>query len=152
MVIGQDPSALPLLAESGKVVDLSAALKTQTAELYPGIKSALFYQGKELGIALGGVGDYVLFYNKKDFAAAGITALPATWAQLEADAVKLSDPARHQYGIYIPFGTDEWISYDWESVLWSNGGQLVSSDGTKTAFNSPAGVGTSLAAIIPCAA
>jgi multiple sugar transport system substrate-binding protein len=140
VVIGQDPSALPLLAESGKVVDLSAALKTQTAELYPGIKSALFYQGKELGIALGGVGDYVLFYNKKDFAAAGITAPPATWAQLEADAVKLSDPARHQYGIYIPFGTDEWISYDWESVLWSNGGQLVSSDGTKTAFNSPAGV------------
>src|ERR1700761_6539255 len=140
VVIGQDPSALPLLAESGKVVDLGAALKTQTAELYPGIKSALFYQGKELGIALGGVGDYVLFYNKKDFAAAGITAPPATWAQLEADAVKLSDPARHQYGIYIPFGTDEWISYDWESVLWSNGGQLVTSDGTKTAFNSPAGV------------
>ena len=71
VVIGQDPSALPLLAESGKVVDLTAALKTQTAELYPGIRSALFYQGKQLGMALGGVGDYVLFYNKKDFAAAG---------------------------------------------------------------------------------
>src|SRR6202012_1028867 len=67
-------------------------------------------------------------------------APPKTWAQLEADAVKLSSPAKHHYGIYIPFGTDEWISYDWESVLWSNGGQLVSADGTKTAFNSPAGV------------
>jgi len=61
VVIGQDPSALPLLAESGKIVDLTAALKTQTAELYPGIKAALFYKGKQLGIALGGVGDYVLF-------------------------------------------------------------------------------------------
>lgn len=140
VVIGQDPSVLPLLAESGKVVDLTAALKTQTAELYPGIRPALFYHGKQLGIALGGVGDYVLFYNKKDFAAAGITAPPATWAQLEADAVKLSDPARHQYGIYIPFGTAEWISYDWESVLWSDGGQLVNPAGTKTAFDSPAGV------------
>ena len=140
VVIGQDPSALPLLAQSGKVVDLTAALKTQTAELYPGIKSALFYKGKQLGIGLGGVGDYVLFYNKKDFTAAGITAPPKTWAELEADAVKLSDPAKHQYGIYIPFGTDEWISYDWESVLWSNGGQLVTSDGAKTAFDSPAGV------------
>jgi ABC-type glycerol-3-phosphate transport system substrate-binding protein len=139
VVIGQDPSALPLLAESGKIVDLTAALKTQTAQLYPGIKTALFYQGKELGIALGGVGDYVLFYNKKDFAAAGITAPPKTWAALEADAVKLSNPAKHQYGIYIPFGTNEWISYDWESVLWSNGGQLVNSAGTKTAFDSPAG-------------
>jgi multiple sugar transport system substrate-binding protein len=140
VVIGQDPSALPLLAESGKVVDLSSALAAQTAELYPGIRSALFYQGKELGIALGGVGDYVLFYNKTDFAAAGITAPPTTWAQLEADAIKLSDPAKHRYGIYIPWGTAEWISYDWESVLWSNGGQLVNSAGTQTEFDSPAGV------------
>src|ERR1700751_2645886 len=97
------PFRLPA-GESGKVVDLSAALKTQTAELYPGIRSARFYQGRELGIALGGVGDYVLFHNKKDFAAAGITAPPATWAQLEADAVKLSDPAEHHYGIYMPYG------------------------------------------------
>jgi len=140
VVIGQDPSALPLLAESGKVVDLSSALKAQTDDLYPGIRSALFYQGKQLGIALGGVGDYVLFYNKSDFAAAGVTSPPATWAQLEADAIKLSDPAKHRYGIYIPFGTAEWISYDFESVLWSNGGQLVNSAGTKTAFDSPAGV------------
>ena len=140
VVIGQDPSALPLLAESGKVVDLTAGLKTQTAELYPGIRSALSYKGKQLGIALGGVGDYVLFYNKKDFAAAGISGPPTTWTQLETDAVKLSDPAKKRYGIYIPYGTAEWISYDWESVLWSNGGQLVTPDGSKTAFDSPAGV------------
>src|SRR6201996_4219778 len=92
VVIGQDPSALPLLAESGKVVDLTAGLKTQTAQLYPGIKAALFYKGQQLGIALGGVGDYVLFYNKKDFAAAGIKTPPKTWTELEADAVKLSRP------------------------------------------------------------
>jgi ABC-type glycerol-3-phosphate transport system substrate-binding protein len=140
VVLGQDPSALPLLAESGKVVNLSSALKTQTGELYPGIKSALFYQGQELGIALGAVGDYVLFYNKKDFAAAGIANPPATWAQLESDAVRLSDPAKHRYGIYIPWGTDEWISYDWESVLWSNGGQFTNPAGTKVEFDSPAGV------------
>ena len=140
VVIGQDPSALPLLAESGKVVDLSKDLTSQTSTLYPGIKSALFYKGQQLGMALGGVGDYILFYNKKDFAAAGISSPPTTWTQLEADAIKLSDPAKHRYGIYIPFGTDEWISYDWESVLWSNGGQFLNSDDSKTAFDSPAGV------------
>jgi multiple sugar transport system substrate-binding protein len=140
VVIGQDPSALPLLAESGKIVDLSKAAVTQTDELYPGIKSALFYKGQQLGLALGGVGDFVLFYNKTDFAKAGISAPPATWAQLEADAIKLSDPAQHRYGVYIPYGTAEWISYDWESLLWANGGQFLNAAQTKTAFDSPAGV------------
>ena len=140
VIIGQDPSALPLLAESGKIVDLSSALSAQTNALYPGIKSALFYQGKQLGMALGGVGDYVLFYNKTDFAKAGISGPPTTWTQLEADAVKLSDPAKKQYGFYVPWGTAEWISYEWESLLWANGGSLLNSGDTQTAFNSPAGV------------
>jgi multiple sugar transport system substrate-binding protein len=140
VVLGQDPSALPLLAESGKILDLSKATVTETDELYPGIKSALFYQGQELGLALGGVGDYVLFYNKTDFAKAGITSPPSTWAQLETDAIKLSDPAQHRYGVYIPYGAAEWISYDWESLLWANGGQFLNAGQTKTAFDSPAGV------------
>jgi multiple sugar transport system substrate-binding protein len=140
VLLGGDPEQLPFLAESGKVVDLSSALKTETSQLYPGIRSALSYQGKQLGMALGGVGDYILFYNKADFARAGISAPPSTWAQLEADAVKLSDPAKKHYGIYIPWGTDEWISYDWESLLWANGGQLLNSGNTKVAFDSPAGV------------
>ena len=140
IVIGQDPSALPLLAESGKIVDLSSALSAQTNTLYPGIKSALFYQGKQLGMALGGVGDFVLFYNKTDFAKAGISGPPTTWTQLEADAVKLSDPAKKQYGFYVPWGTAEWISYEWESLLWANGGSLLNSGDTQTAFDSPAGI------------
>ena len=45
VVIGQDPSSLPLLAESGKVVDLTSALKSRDrGTLYPGIRSALFYR------------------------------------------------------------------------------------------------------------
>jgi multiple sugar transport system substrate-binding protein len=140
VVIGQDPSALPLLAESGKVVNLRQPLAAATAGLYPGIKPALFYKGQELGMALGGVGDYVLFYNKKDFAKAGLAGPPATWTQLESDAIKLSDPARHHYGIYIPWGTAEWISYEWEGLLWANGGQFLNPAGSKVAFDSPAGV------------
>jgi multiple sugar transport system substrate-binding protein len=140
VIIGQDPSALPLLAESGKIVNLSSALAPETNALYPGIKSALFYQGKQLGMALGGVGDYVLFYNKSDFAKAGLSGPPGTWTQLESDAIKLSDPAKKQYGFYVPWGTAEWISYEWEGLLWANGGSLLNSSDSQTAFNSPAGV------------
>ncbi|MGH3158003.1 MAG: extracellular solute-binding protein, partial [Streptosporangiaceae bacterium] len=124
----------------GKVVNLSKPLAAQTAGLYPGIKPALFYKGQELGMALGGVGDYVLFYNKKDFAKAGLSGPPATWTQLESDAVKLSDPAKHHYGIYIPWGDSEWISYEWEGLLWSDGGQFLNPAGSKVAFDSAAGV------------
>src|ERR1700733_14672639 len=51
VVIGQDPSALPLLAESGKVVDLSKSVTAETNALYPGIRSALSYKGQQLGLA-----------------------------------------------------------------------------------------------------
>lgn len=140
ILIGQDPSELPLFFQSGKVVDLSSALKTETDALYPGIRSGLFYKGQQLGFALGGVGNYVLFYNKDDFAKAGIAAPPTNWSDLAADAVKLTDTAKHHFGIYVPLGSSEWISYTWESLLWGNGGQLLSADGTKVAFNSPAGL------------
>jgi multiple sugar transport system substrate-binding protein len=140
VLLGGDPEQLPFLAESGKVVDLTSALKAETSQLYPGIRAGLTYKGKQLGMALGGVGDYILFYNKTDFARAGITSPPATWTQLEADAVKLSDPAKKHYGIYIPWGTDEWITYDWEGLLWADGGQFLNAGNTKTAFDSPAGV------------
>jgi len=46
VVIGQDPSALPLLAESGKVVPLNSALATDNKDLYAGIRSALYYKGQ----------------------------------------------------------------------------------------------------------
>ncbi|MDQ2846044.1 MAG: ABC transporter substrate-binding protein [Actinomycetota bacterium] len=140
ILIGQDPSELPLFSQSGKVVDLTSALKTETDALYPGIRSGLFYKGKQLGFALGGVGNYVLFYNKDDFAKAGIAGPPTTWAELTADAVKLTDAAKHHYGVYVPLGASEWISYTWESLLVGNGGQLLNSDGSKVAFNSPAGL------------
>lgn len=140
VIIGEDPAELPLFAESGKVVPLNKPLAAQTSALYPGIRSALFYKGQQLGLALGGVGDYVLFYNKRDFARAGISSPPKTWDEVEADAIKLSNPAKHHYGIYIPLGSAEWISYNWESMLWANGGQLLNSDDSKAAFNSPAGV------------
>ncbi|MEO7126120.1 MAG: ABC transporter substrate-binding protein [Nakamurella sp.] len=140
VLLGQDPSNLPLYAQSGKALDLTEALKTETDALYPGIKSGLFYQGKQLGFALGGVGNYVLFYNKDDFAKAGIAGPPTTWKQLSEDAVKLTDAAKNHFGIYIPLGSSEWISYVWESLLWGNGGSLLNQDGTKVAFDSQAGI------------
>ena len=136
----QSPSDLPLIEQSGKLIPLNGKLTAATNSLYPGIKKSLFYRGKQLGMALAGVGDIVLFYNKTDFAKAGITKPPATWTQLAADAKKLSNPATSHYGFYVPMGDAEWISYDWEPVLWGNGGNLLNQSQTKAVFDSPAGV------------
>jgi multiple sugar transport system substrate-binding protein len=136
----QQPYDLPVVAESGKLIPLTGKLGGLTNALYPGIRNSLFYRGQQLGMALGGVGDIGLFYNKTDFAQAGITSPPTTWAQLEADAAKLTVPSAHRYGFYVPTGDAEWISYDWEPVLWGFGGSLLNSSQTKATFDSMAGV------------
>lgn len=136
----QDPSDLPLYEESGKLIPLTGKLTALTNSLYPGIRKSLFYRGQQLGMALAGVGDIALFYNKADFKAAGISSPPKTWAQLAQDAVKLTDPSAKRWGFYVPTGDAEWISYDWEPVLWGDGGQLLNSSQTKAAFDSAAGV------------
>jgi ABC-type glycerol-3-phosphate transport system substrate-binding protein len=91
-------------------------------------------------MATAGEGDLALFWNKKEFAAAGITRPPATWTQLTADAKKLTGPGGKQYGIYIPAGDAEWISYDWETLLYAGGGSVMNGPLTKTVFDSPAGI------------
>jgi multiple sugar transport system substrate-binding protein len=136
----QQPYDLPIVQESGKLIPLTGQLAGLTNQLYPGIAKSLFYRGQQLGMALGGIGDIALFYNKTDFAQAGITTPPTTWAQLETDAAKLTDPSQHRYGFYVPTGDNEWISYDWEPVLWGDGGSLLNANQTKATFDSVAGV------------
>ncbi|NUS14206.1 MAG: ABC transporter substrate-binding protein [Streptomyces sp.] len=54
------------------------------------------YQGKRCTLPL--LGDaYGLYYNKKEFAAAGITAPPKTLSEFKADAVKLTKPSGDGY-------------------------------------------------------
>jgi multiple sugar transport system substrate-binding protein len=138
--VDQSPSDLPEIEGSGKLIPLNGDLTALTDKLYPGIKAALFYRGKQLGMALSGVGDIVLFYNKADFAKAGIKSPPATWPQVAADAAKLTDPSAHRWGFYVPTGDAEWISYDWEPVFWGDGGSLLNVNETKATFATAAGV------------
>ena len=74
---------------------------------------------------------YGLYYNKSMFAAAGLQP-PTTWQALVADAVKLTNPAKKQYGMVLEGG-----SYT-ESVHFAfifgeqNGGQPFDSSGKAT--------------------
>jgi multiple sugar transport system substrate-binding protein len=97
--------------------------------------------GKVIGIpAL--VDNLAVVYNKTLFARAGL-APPGpgwTWQEFQADAKKLTNPAIKQYGTaYVTPGSEDTV-WHWEALLWEAGGQLLSADNKKAAFDSPAGL------------
>jgi multiple sugar transport system substrate-binding protein len=81
----------PMIAQS-KVIDLS--------KFYPGPLAAVKYGDAVYGIPRG-ANTIALYYNADLFKAAGLDPdkPPQTWADLVADARKLTDPAKHVYGI-----------------------------------------------------
>jgi multiple sugar transport system substrate-binding protein len=78
-----------------------------------------------------------MFYNKKAFAAAGISSPPSTWDEVKADAQKLT--AKNYIGFALPLGPEEAQA---ESYLWmlGNGGGWQTNG--KYTINSPQNVAT----------
>ena len=68
---------------------------------------------------------YALNYNKALFSAAGISAPPKTWAELTADAKKLTDKGKGQQGFGVITNWDSGVVHPWLSLVNSNGGQLL---------------------------
>jgi ABC-type glycerol-3-phosphate transport system substrate-binding protein len=62
-----------------------------------------------------------IWYNKAEFAAAGITAPPTTWSALVADAKKLMAKYPGTYGLGAPSDYDDAIV----SFIWGAGGQVA---------------------------
>lgn len=52
--------------------------------------------------SVGGMG---LFYNKEKFQQAGISATPKTWNEFMADAKKLTEPSKNEYGVVLDTAT-----------------------------------------------
>jgi len=68
-----------------------------------------------------------IWYNKAQFAAAGITSTPTTWAELTADAKKLMQKNPGTYGIDAPTNdTDALVSF-----IWGAGGQVATEQNGK---------------------
>ena len=78
----------------------------------------------------------VLFYNKDLFDKAKVAYPTAswTWADEKAAAAKLTDAANGVWGDYQPISYNEYYK-----AVTQAGGQFLSADGKKAAFNSPAG-------------
>ena len=134
----------PNVAQIPQVVNLTSVVRRPGVnwnDFWVGERAVATVNGKVIGIpAL--VDNLAVVYNKTLFARAGLQPPSAawTWQQFQADAKKLTDPARKQYGTaYVTPGTEDTV-WHWEALLWEAGGQLLTADGKKAAFDSPAGL------------
>jgi multiple sugar transport system substrate-binding protein len=130
-VLRSDIAWVPELASQGlalKVSGLSWFTPIASAAL-PGPLQTTEYNGASYALPLD-TNTQALFWNKADFAAAGLSGPPTTIAQMYTDAAKLTNKAKSQYGLGVD-GTDIWNVVPY---LWSQGGSL-----TNSAYNTAAG-------------
>ncbi len=84
------------------------------------------------------VDNLALVYNKRLFAQAGL-APPTpnwTWSDFENAAMKLTDPAKKQFGwAYVNDASEDTVWRYW-AMLWQAGGSILTPDGKHAAFNS----------------
>ncbi|MGH3376749.1 MAG: ABC transporter substrate-binding protein [Actinoallomurus sp.] len=139
-------SSITTLAKRNQTQDLTSLVKGapsfQWNDFFPAARQAATSpDGKIYGIpAL--VDNLALVYNKKLFDAAKLSYPTAnwTWDDFRNAARKLSDPSQHKYGwAYVNDGSEDTV-WRFVAMLWQAGGDLLTPDGKKSAFDSPAGL------------
>jgi multiple sugar transport system substrate-binding protein len=110
-------------------------------DFWVGERDVATVNGRVIGIpAL--VDNLAVVYNKALFAQAGRQPPGPgwTWNQFVADAKKLTNPAKKQFGTaYVTPGSEDTV-WHWEALLWEAGGKILTPDNKQAAFDSPAGL------------
>src|SRR5690242_19384821 len=133
------------IAQSGKTVNLKNIIHTpgyNWNDFYPASQQIVSPGGKVIGFpAL--IDNLSVLYTKKLFPPADVP-VPSpnwTWDQFRAIAKRMTNPAKHIYGVNYPTGGDT-LDTSWRFFpgLWQRGEQILSPDHKKALFNSPAGL------------
>ena len=123
---------MPQLVQNGVLATAPDSYTQDIQTAYPkGIVSGVSVDSKIYGYP-NEIDLYALNYNKALFAEAGISAPPKTWAEMTADAQKLtkrdSSGKITQQGFGIITSWNSGVVHPWLSLVNSNGGELLSSD------------------------
>src|SRR5215472_9271752 len=134
----------PNVAQIPQVVNLAHVVTrpgVDWPDFWVGERDVATVNGKVIGIpAL--VDNLAVVYNKTLFAQAHLQPPAAnwTWQQFVADAKRLTNPAKKQFGTaYVTPGTEDSV-WHWEPLLWQAGGSILAPGNKKAAFDSPAGL------------
>ena len=126
----------PGVASQGALADVTTSVKSwsHSSDIIAGNLANDTISGQNFAVPwFGGVRG--VWYRKDQFAKAGITAAPTTWAQFVADAKLLMKKYPGTYGIGAPSNFTNGIV----SFIWGAGGQVAVQKGGKwvAELNSP---------------
>jgi len=129
-------------AEGGLLMDLTDKVTawSEWPDVVDSFKKATYWKGRSYGTWLN-TDVRVMAYNKKLFRAAGLdpNKPPTDWNELLAMSKKISKPPAY-YGFGFPAMKVEATAMRFFAWLYSAGGQILTDDMKKAAFNSDAGV------------
>ena len=128
--------------EGGLLTDLTDQVQawSEWPDVVDSFKEGTQWKGRNYGTWLN-TDVRVMVYNKKMFRAAGLdpNTPPQDWNELLDVAKKISSPPAY-YGYGFPAMKEEEASMRFFTLLYSAGGQILTDDMKRAAFNSDAGV------------
>ena len=136
-LLRSDIAWVPTLAADGVLLNMSGQkwARSILKGALPGPLSTNLYHNAYYGLP-DDTNTQAMFWNKTEFAAAGLYGPPTTLAQLWADAATLTNSAKGQFGLSVG-GTDLW---NVAPFIWSDGGALTNGSLTSATgyMNGPA--------------
>jgi len=138
-VVLSDSVWTPEYATNGIIEDVTARMTPAMREgILPGALGSAEYKDKFYGLPWI-VDSKFLFYNKAMFAKAGIAMPPATWAEVEADALILKQKGIVEYPLVSSWSQNEALVADYAAILAGFDGKFLDASG-KPAFQSGGGL------------
>jgi multiple sugar transport system substrate-binding protein len=131
------PDQIPQYAATGALADVSDVISADRSNFRPNALNAMTYQKTLYGVPLL-MSVTTTLGNKKVMRAAGISDVPKTWDEFLTDAAKLKKAG--YYATEYAGDPTQTLNQTWYPLLWEAGGQVLSDDGKKAAFNSDDGV------------
>lgn len=132
------PFDIPSLASKGALIPIDK-LGKPGAGYYPNLLQAYSFKGVLYALPYD-TGDMAIYANVPMFQAAHITRPPTTFTALLADAKRLTNPSKGEFGIVLPTKVDNITADWWFDFLHSYGGHILNASRTRAAFDSPAGL------------
>jgi multiple sugar transport system substrate-binding protein len=131
-IAGLTTAWMPAFANAGALVNLRSLLPASYLKSYvPSLLAGNTYKSG-LYVLPYAASTRALFYNKTEFAKAGITTPPATWAELQSDAARIVKSKAAKFALSVEGTGTEAFSAWFPYFYWSYGGSFAGPGGKLT--------------------